>query len=148
MAADALLASRIVWFDAYVTNVDRSARNTNMMMWHRRLWLIDHGAALYFHHAWDDDPARARAAFTPIKNHVLLPLACELAAIDASMAALVTPTLVHDLVACIPESWLCNEPAMADIAAHRQAYVDYLLRRIEAPRAFVEEAIRAHASHV
>ena len=145
---DALLASRIVWFDAFVTNVDRSARNTNMMMWHRRLWLIDHGAALYFHHAWDNDPGRALAAFMPIKDHVLLPWASELAAVDASMAALVTPALVHDIVACIPDSWLGVEPLMADAGAHRRAYMDYLLRRVGSPRAFVEEAIRAHASHV
>src|ERR671926_1038404 len=66
------LASSIVWFDAYVTNVDRTARNTNMLMWHRRLWLIDHGAALYFHHNWDDYLARSRNPFRQIKDHVLL----------------------------------------------------------------------------
>lgn len=145
---DADLASRIVWFDALVTNVDRTARNTNMMMWHRRLWLIDHGAALYFHHAWDDDRARARTAFTQIKDHVLLPFASELAVVDAEMAAQVSAQVVREIAASIPETWLCDESTFTGIDAHREAYVDYLLRRLEAPRAFVEEAIRARSAHL
>ena len=86
------LASRIVWFDAFVSNVDRTARNTNMLMWHRRLWLIDHGATLYFHHApgWADDPARPGDRFAPIKDHVLLPSASLLMDADAEMALKLT----------------------------------------------------------
>src|SRR3954463_15590021 len=86
------LASRIVWFDAYVTNVDRTVRNTNMLMWHKRLWLIDHGATLYFHHAqgWTEDRARARDPFPLIKQHVLLTKADRLADVDAVMAAALT----------------------------------------------------------
>src|SRR5438045_2233428 len=90
-AAD--LASRIVWFDGYVTNVDRSARNTNMLMWHRQLWLIDHGATLYFHHApdWADHAGRAREPFAMIRQHVLLTKATALADVDEAMAAALTP---------------------------------------------------------
>src|SRR5215813_8583212 len=85
------LASAIVWFDAYVTNVDRTARNTNLLLWHKRLWLIDHGAALYFHHTWHEDfLARSRAPFAPIKDHVLLPFATALAEADARLSALLT----------------------------------------------------------
>src|SRR6188768_4248788 len=85
------LASAIVWFDAFVTNVDRTARNTNLLMWHRRLWLIDHGAALYFHHDWDDDfIAHSRTAFPMIKDHVLLPFAAKLEEADRLMAERIT----------------------------------------------------------
>jgi hypothetical protein len=145
---DAELASRVVWFDAFVTNVDRTARNTNLLVWHRRLWLIDHGAALYFHHAWDDPQARARQPFAAIRDHVLLPFASELAAVDASMSAPITPGLVAGLAAQIPESWLCGDTPFATAVAHRQAYVDYLLARLQSPHAFVEEAIRARSALV
>lgn len=142
------LASRIVWLDAYVSNVDRTPRNANMMTWHRKLWLIDHGAALYFHHGWDDAPARSRKAFVQIKDHVLLPLANRLAEVDAQLAEKITPALIRDIVAQIPETWLLIDTPFTDVAAHRQAYVDYLLERIKAPRAFVEEAIRARTNLV
>lgn len=145
---DAELASRIVWLDAYVSNVDRTPRNANMMTWHRKLWLIDHGAALYFHHGWDNVGERSRKPFVQIRDHVLLPLASRLAEVDAPLAEKITPVLIADIVAQIPESWLSAEAAFADVAAHRQAYADYLLQRIEAPRAFVEEAIRARADLV
>src|SRR6266540_5063187 len=87
---DAELASSVVWFDAYVTNVDRTPRNTNLLLWHRRLWLIDHGAALYFHHAWRDHRAAARALFPRIKEHVLLSLASALPEADAELASRLT----------------------------------------------------------
>src|SRR4029077_12030040 len=98
------LASRVVWFDAFVTNVDRTVRNTNMLMWHRRLWLIDHGATLYFHHAtgWAEDRARARAPFPLIKENVLLRRAGMLAEVDAAMAALLTPEIIERIVALVP----------------------------------------------
>lgn len=141
---DATLASRVVWFDAYVTNVDRTPRNTNMLVWHRQLWLIDHGAALYFHHAWGDHRERARTAFTPIRDHVLLPFANAIGAVDDAMASALPPDRLRALVDEIPGSWLCDDPAFTDVAAHRQAYFDYLVARLAAPRAFVEEALRAH----
>lgn len=145
---DALLASRVVWFDALVTNVDRTPRNTNMLVWHRQLWLIDHGAALYFHHAWGDHRGRARSPFTPIRDHVLLPSASAIATVDAGMAAALQPELLRELVAGIPASWLCDDSAFADADAHRQAYLDYLNVRLESPRAFAAEALRAHADVV
>jgi hypothetical protein len=137
VAAD--LASRVVWFDAYVTNVDRTARNTNMLMWHRRLWLIDHGATMYFHHSpdWAARLDRARDRFALIKHHVLLTRADALEAIDAAMAALLTVEIIDAIVAQIPESWL--EEGAPDRAVYRQ----YLVDRLAAPRAFVEEAAGA-----
>ncbi len=144
---DAELASAIVWFDGLVSNVDRTPRNPNMLLWHRRLWLIDHGASLYFHHAEGEYAARARGPFAPIRQHVLLPLADRLETVDASLAARLTPELITAIVDLIPEEWLID-PAFPDAAAHRAAYVDYLRRRLEAPRPFVEEAIRVRAARL
>ena len=132
------LASRIVWFDAYVTNVDRTPRNTNMLLWHRKPWLIDHGATLYFHHSpgWEDDAARSRAPFPMIKDHVLVRQAGSIETIDAEMAHVLTADVLDVILASIPESWLVE-------GASRDAYRRYLLERLAVPRAFVEEAVRA-----
>jgi hypothetical protein len=140
---DAALASAIVWFDAFTSNVDRTARNTNLLVWHRKLWLIDHGAALYFHHAWDGYLARAADPFARIKDHVLLPYASQLREADARLAPLLPRDAIERIVAMIPEGWLGGDVPFADTAEHRAAYANYLCRRIEAPRAFVEEALRA-----
>lgn len=145
---DAELASRIVWFDAFVTNLDRTPRNANLLLWHRRLWLIDHGAALYFHHSWSDFLERATSPFALVRDHVLLPHANRLAQADAQMSVLFTPERLAEIVALIPEAWLTADPLFSGPAAQRRAYVDYFVRRLQAPRAFVQEAIRAHAAHV
>ncbi|HEX2914036.1 MAG TPA: HipA family kinase [Chloroflexia bacterium] len=145
---DPLLASEIVWFDAYVTNVDRTPRNTNMLVWHKRLWLIDHGASLYFHHTWTQYMERALTPFTPIKEHVLLPFAAALPEADARLKSRLTPEVLENIVNAIPESWLDNEPAFANPAEQRAAYVTYLLKRLEASSVFVEEAQRARANLV
>ena len=141
---DADLASRIVWFDAFVANVDRTARNTNMLMWHRRLWLIDHGATLYFHHTpgWDSDPVRPRDRFPLINRHVLLARASALAAVDETMARAVDAGAIEEIVNWIPDAWLSTEPGDHP-ARLRAGYARYLLERAAAPRAFVEEAIGA-----
>ena len=140
---DADLASRIVWFDAYVTNVDRTPRNANMLMWHRRLWLIDHGAALYFHHSWTDMDQRAKDPFRLIKEHILLPFAGTIPSADEALTALITEELINEIVAQVPEEWLHEHQPFNSTEENRQAYVDYLTRRVEAPRQFVEEAIHA-----
>jgi hypothetical protein len=142
---DGELASSIVWFDAFVTNVDRTPRNTNLLVWHRKLWLIDHGAALYFHHNWDGFLERATQPFALIKDHVLLPYADRIETVDATLSARLTAPIMQNIVARIPDAWLGEAP-FASADAHRQAYVDYLMRRIAAPRAFAEEAIRAQSN--
>src|SRR5262249_38995589 len=106
---DADLSSSIVWFDAYVTNVDRTPRNTNMLMWHRQLWLIDHGAALYFHHTRNTYLERSRDAFPMIKDHVLLQFASVLQEVDSQMTARVTPGLIENIVNMIPNAWLVED---------------------------------------
>jgi len=142
------LASAVVWLDAFVTNVDRTARNSNLLMWHRRLWLIDHGAALYFHHHWDGYLERSTGAFPQVADHVLLPFASRLREADADITARLTPERVAGIVALIPEGWLEDDPMFASKDAQRDAYRQYLMRRLEAPRAFVEEAVRARSVHL
>jgi hypothetical protein len=142
------LAARIVWFDAYVTNVDRTPRNTNLLLWHRQLYLIDHGAALYIHHTWADWRQRALGRFPAIKDHVLLPAAGDLRAADAALAPLVTAVLLERLVASVPDAWLEGASGFADTTEHRAAYLEYLLTRAAAPRLFVEEAADARAQRL
>jgi hypothetical protein len=145
---DPALASLIVWFDAYVTNIDRTARNTNMLMWHRRLWLIDHGAALYFHHTWSNYLERSRSPFPAIKNHVLLHGASVLQEVDAKITEQLTSSIIEQIVQLIPDAWLGGDAPFVDSAQHREAYIEYLMRRLEAPRVFLEEAVRAQALNV
>ena len=138
------LASAVVWFDAYVTNVDRTPRNTNILMWHDRLWLIDHGAALYFHHGSSGDPAEhSRAPFHRIKDHVLLPFASARAEADARLAPRLRNETIESIVAAIPSAWLAGGEATPD--AMRRVYVEYLSSRLRSRHIFVEEAIRARS---
>jgi hypothetical protein len=141
---DADLASSIVWFDSFITNVDRTARNTNLLIWHKKLWLIDNGAALYFQYNWEGYMERSRAAFPQIKDHVLLPWAARIPEADATALDVLTPEVIADIVALIPEEWLGDLPFFDSPDAHRAAYLSYFVRRLQVPRAFVQEAIRAH----
>ena len=129
------LAADIVWFDALVTNVDRTAKNTNMLLWHDRLWLIDHGAALYFHHAPEQAAGHERTPFPAVAEHVLLPFAGSIAEADARLAPRVTRELLQEIAAAVPNEWLDGDDP--------QVYVNYLLGRLTEPRQFVEEAERA-----
>jgi hypothetical protein len=142
------LASAIVWFDAFVTNVDRTVRNTNLLMWHRRLWLIDHGASLYFHHAWNEDYlAHSRTPFPMIKDHVLLPFAANLEDADRLMAERITPEVIAAVVALLPAAWMLGD-GPGDAARDPQVYASYLSSRLESRQVFVEEAVRARSRHV
>jgi hypothetical protein len=129
------LAADIVWLDALVTNVDRTPQNPNLLWWHHRLWLIDHGAALYFHHAPSRDPAHARTPFPAIRDHVLLPYASSVAAADERLAGRVDEQLLAAVAAAVPAEWLDGDD--------RRAYVEYLQERLQEPRPFVEEAEQA-----
>lgn len=145
---DAGLASRIVWFDAFVGNLDRTPRNANLLVWHGALWLIDHGAALYFHHQWDGAEARSRHPFPLIKDHVLLPFATALPAADADMAARLGTAVIDTIIDAVPDAWLAPEPGLPDAAAVRAAYRRHFAQRLQAPRAFAEDATRAHRASV
>ncbi|PSK92542.1 HipA family kinase [Taibaiella chishuiensis] len=140
------LASRIVWLDCLITNVDRTARNTNMLVWNKELWLIDHGASLYFHHSWHNWEEQAKRPFTLIKNHVLLPFATELARADEQLRTMIGREQLEAIVAQIPDDWLMFEPAFETAEEHRQAYVHFLETRIAHSSTFVKEAQDARAA--
>jgi len=140
-AADSQFASELVWFDAFTTNVDRTPRNPNLLVWHRRTWLIDHGAALFQHHSDRDLVARAREPFPLICEHVLLPMADGIAQADARLAARLGDTEVNAAILNVPDEWLGQDPAAA-----RERYASYLLARLEAPRLFAQEAEAARGA--
>ena len=142
------LASSVVWFDSYATNVDRTPRNANMLIWHKRLWLIDHGASLYFHHTWTNYLERSRLAFDHVKEHILLPSATMIRELDEILAARLTPEVIGDIVGLIPDAWLATDSTFESAEEFRRAYFDYLMRRLEPPRLFVQEAARAKSSLV
>jgi hypothetical protein len=142
---DPLLASAVVWFDAMMTNIDRTARNTNMLWWHRQLHVIDHGAALYVMHAWDGYEERIMSPFAAIRDHVLLPMATHIEAVDAQLSARLSADAITTVLDMVPEAWWplgrrWQEPAHARAALH-----DYLVRRVASPRAFVAEVLRARS---
>lgn len=136
-------ASRVVWFDAFVSNLDRTARNTNLMIWHGSPWLIDHGAALYFHHAWDGSTDNAAQPFPLIRDHVLLPQADAIREVDAELASRLSRAVIGEVLARVPDSWLDADSGLGDAQTQRRAYVDYLLERLELRDSFIEEAVRA-----
>jgi hypothetical protein len=141
---DEEFASKVVWFDALVSNVDRSARNTNMLMWHRNPWLIDHGSTLYFHHlpGWAG-VERGRDSFPGITSHVLFRRAVRIREVDRAMAEALTPGVVDGILAVLPDEWLVETDAGVTAADARAAYRRYLRARLESPRDFVEEAASA-----
>jgi len=141
-------AADVVWFDAFVSNVDRTARNTNMLKWHGRLWLIDHGASLYFHHDWDDVMRRADDPFGRVTVHVLLPFAGDLVAADVRARARLSEEVFEVIVAAVPDLWLADHYGGQGLGAVRRAYVDYLVARLDTAHAFREEAARARAQLV
>ena len=147
---DAAYASRVVLFDALVANVDRTARNANLLQWHKRIWLIDHGAALYFHHGWGPkDPLDgAGDPFVQSAQHVLLRWASDLAGAAAHLQGTLTREVIARVVAEIPASWLRPEDGFADEAAHRAAYLAWFDARLAALPTFLEEAQRARAAVV
>ena len=146
VVTDADWAADVVWFDAFVTNPDRSAKNPNMLVWHGRTWLIDHGAALYIHHTWRDPAEHARRPFERTAEHVLLPFAGSIEAADSRLAGLVTSGLLEGLVSAIPEVWLPRDPLVGGASAQRRAYVDYLMGRLGDRAGFVTEAERARTA--
>lgn len=145
---DGLLASRIVWLDGLLTNVDRTARNTNMLFWNKELWLIDHGASLYFHHSWDNWEEQATRPFAQIKDHVLLPFASELETVDAEYRALLTPEKISAIVQLIPDDWLSSWSL--DISAHdiRHVYTQFLQIRLSHSQIFLNAAQHARKTLV
>lgn len=138
-------ASAIVWFDAFITNVDRTVRNINILMQSRRLWLIDHGASLYFHHDWQDYLARSRTPFPLIRDHALLRYASALPAADVDLRARLAPEISDAIAGLIPDDWLRGGTPFATAAEGRQAYAAWLRSRLKAAPIFVAEAEHARS---
>jgi hypothetical protein len=140
---DARLASQIVWLDCLLMNVDRTPRNTNMLIWQKELWLIDHGAALYFHHSWHNWKEQAVKPFAMIKDHVLLPQASLLAEVDVEYRSILTDARIRAIVDSIPDEWLATDVQEASVDERRQVYTDFLITRIASSHIFVKEAQHA-----
>ena len=144
-------AAEVVWFDAFTTNIDRTARNPNLMVWNEKVYLIDHGASLYFHHNWEGmDESRMRTPFPPIKDHVLLPLAGDLEAADRRIIERLDKAVLREVVDGLPDVLLMDAPEgrvppFHSAEENRAAYLDYFLCRLEGERAFVQEAVAAQA---
>lgn len=134
------LASKIVWLDCFLMNMDRTCRNTNMLVWHKELWLIDHGAALYFHHTWQNWEQQALKPFVLIKDHVLLPCTGDLTYTDRQMKEILNPKVINEIVSLVPDDWLIGENAFDTVEEHRAAYADFLTLRLTNSDVFVNEA--------
>lgn len=140
MQVDAETASKIVWLDAFLTNIDRTFRNTNMLIWNRELWLIDFGASLYFHHSWDGWEEKAKTPFLMIKDHVLLDKAIELKKIDLEFKLKLTPEVLRSVVDLIPDEWLQWRDTELSPEELRTIYFEFLNIRLQNSEIFVKAA--------
>ncbi len=140
---DTFEASKIVWLDAFITNVDRTYKNTNMLMWQKELWLIDHGASFYFHHSWTNVEERAKTAFSFIKDHVLLPRATALKKADDFCSQLLTPKKIKEIVSLIPDEWLIWENVEESREEIKEIYTQFLTTRLAHSEIFIKEAENA-----
>lgn len=138
MKIDSHLASKIVWLDAFITNVDRTAKNTNMLMWNHELWLIDHGSSFFFHHSWDNWEKQAQSPFAYIKDHVLLEEASEIEKINLEFKDLLTDEFIDELAALLPDEWLNFELELSSPEI-RKVYADFLKIRRDHSINFVKE---------
>lgn len=137
---DAKMASKIVWLDAYITNVDRTFRNTNMLIWRKDLWLIDHGASLYFHHSFSDPEGHAKSPFALIKDHVLLPQASLIEETNLEFKALLTEEKIRSIVALLPDEWLQWEGLEQSPEEVREVYNNFFLTRLDNSGIFIKQA--------
>ena len=140
---DELLASKIVWLDAYITNVDRTYRNTNLLVWHKELWLIDHGAAFYFHHSWNNWEQAAKTPFALIKDHVLISKAKKLDEVHAEFTKKLTPQVLQNIVQTIPDDWLLWEGSEQTPEQIREVYYNFLTLRLANAEVFLNQAKNA-----
>ena len=147
-SVDPLTASKIVWLDALLMNVDRTVKNTNMLIWHKELWLIDQGASLYFHHSWQNWEQQAKKPFVQIKDHVLLQQANALAEIGDALKGVLNEAFIQELIRLIPDDWLADEATFQSTEEHRQAYAQFLNERINHAEIFIKGAEDARAARI
>lgn len=134
-----LTASKIIWLDAFTTNIDRTVKNTNMLIWHKELWLIDHGATFYFHHAWNNWEKAATSPFSYIKDHVLLAQASMVEEVNPQMVAILTDQKLKEITNLIPVNWLEWEGNELTPEATREIYYRFLMRRRDHSTNFVKQ---------
>jgi hypothetical protein len=137
------LASEIVWFDSYIANVDRTVRNTNMLIWNKELWLIDHGASLFYHHSWETFAEKATQPFTQIKDHVLLPKATMLDEVNEQFKKIITTEKIQSIISLVPDEWLNDNSSTQTAVEKREVYIHFLQERLAASEIFVNEAKHA-----
>ena len=142
------IASKIVLLDYILTNVDRTPRNTNMLMWHKELWLIDHGASLYFHHSWENWEEQSKRAFVGIKDHVLLAQASEIEAVVEEFCATLTPQLIHEIVNLIPDEWLSDYSVLDSPDERRRIYTQFIETRVKMIDSVIKEIENARKSTI
>lgn len=142
------IASKIVLLDYILTNVDRTARNTNMLVWHKELWLIDHGASLYFHHSWENWEEQSKRPFAAIKDHVLLSQATEIHAIFEEFCATITPKLINEVVSLIPDEWLSDYSVADSPEERRQVYAQFIETRIKMLNFVIKDIENARKSTI
>jgi hypothetical protein len=138
-------ASMIVWFDAFTQNVDRTPRNANLLVWHRKLYPIDHGAALFFHHNWQTMEEKIDSPFAQIAHHILLPWAAEIGQAGTIARTKLTRGVLAEILAQVPDEWLETIPGELTAAERRAGYLDFFTRRLAAAHIFEEEAVRVRA---
>lgn len=143
LPVDPLLASKIVWLDAFTTNIDRTFNNTNLLWWHRELWVIDNGASFYFHHSWNDFERHALSPFPHVKDHVLLPGASMLEEADDFAHEALSPGLLEEIVALIPDDWLQWNHTEETADEIREIYLHFLITRLQHSRNFLNQANHA-----
>ena len=141
-------ASMLVWFDAFTQNIDRTPRNANLLVWHRKLYPIDHGAALFFHHDWPTREQKIASPFPQIKDHILLPWAREIQAASRIAHERLTQSMLTAIVNLIPDEWLASIPDGISPVERRSGYTQFFTRRLASSTAFEEEAIRAQSGLV
>ncbi len=137
---DALQASKILWLDCLMTNIDRTCRNTNMLIWNKELWMIDPGASLYFHHNWSNWKDHITTPFALVKNHVLLKQATQLEEVDVLCKQILSKDLIESIVALIPIDWLKDEALFESKEEQRNTYATFLLSRMQHSTVFINEA--------
>lgn len=142
------LAAQIVWFDAFTANVDRTPRNANMLIWHKELWLIDHGASIFYHHNWSKFLENAENPFKQIKDHILLPFAEEVEKTDAEFSKKLTPEVLREIIDSIPDAWLENIDQGIEPKDARAIYLEFFAKRISEPRKFVKEIENARTLQI
>lgn len=147
-SVDSLLASKIVWLDAFLTNIDRTLRNTNLLIWHKELWMIDFGASLYFHHTWTNWEKHIIGTFPQVKDHVLLPFANNLKEVDAELKSLLTDDIIREIVHLIPDDWLNWKESDESYQDIRTIYIQFLRERRDYSENFLNEAIHARETSI